>query len=188
MADSPPTPPDSFAELVARAGPDVPLDLAVALIASEEQSGVASRDVLEALDALALRLRIPSGAPLVEQVARLNHLLFTECGFRGDDETYDDPRNSLLDQVLERRKGLPILLSVLTIEVGRRVGLALDGVAFPSHFLISPRHAEPRFFLDPFHGGRILRREHLTQRLMAMTGGRTLSEAELARYMAPVSR
>ncbi len=187
MADSSFNALDSFAELVARAGPDVPLDRAVALVASEEQSGVSPRVILEGMDDLAQRLRIPSGAPLVEQVARLNHLLFTECGFRGDDETYDDPRNSLLDQVLERRKGLPILLSVLTIEVGRRVGLSLDGVAFPSHFLVTPSHAEPRFFLDPFHGGRILRREHLTQRLMAMTGGRAVSEAELARYMAPVS-
>jgi regulator of sirC expression with transglutaminase-like and TPR domain len=181
------SPPDSFAELVARTGLDVPLDRAAAFIAAEEQPGVDPQAILDALDALAARLRIPSGAPLVEQVARLNHLLFTECGFSGDDKDYDDPRNSLLDQVLSRRKGLPILLSVLTIEVGRRVGLALDGVAFPSHFLVGPSHAEPRFFLDPFHGGRILRQEHLIQRLMAMSGGRRVSAAELARYAAPAS-
>jgi len=177
-------PAGSFADLVDRAGPDVPLDRAAAVLAAEEQPGVDPGSVLTALDDLAARVRIPAGAPLVERVARLNHLLFTECGFAGDDETYDDPRNSLLDQVLDRQRGLPILLSVLTIEVGRRVGLALDGVAFPAHFLVAPTHAQPRFFVDPFHQGQILRREHLVQRLSAMFGGRGVSEADLDRFTA----
>lgn len=177
--------PDPFADLVDRAGPDIPLDRAAALIAADEQPGLDPQGVLDGLDALARRVSIPPDAAPVEQVARLNHLLFTECGFRGDVETYDDPRNSLLDQVLARRRGLPILLSLLTIEIGRRVGLALDGIAFPSHFLVAPTHAEPRFFLDPFHGGEVLRPEHLIQRLSMMFGGRAVSAADLARFTAP---
>ncbi len=178
---------DPFADLLDRCGPDVPLDRAAALVAAQESAGVDPDALLAELDALAARLRIPSGAPLVERVARLNHLLFVECGFAGDADTYDDPHNSLLDQVLDRRKGLPILLSVLTMEIGRRVGLRLDGIAFPAHFLVAPAHAEPRFFLDPFHGGRILRSEHLLQKLTEMFGGRQVSEQEFERFVQPAT-
>ncbi len=156
-------------------------------MAAEEQPEVCVEDTLEALESLASGLRIPGGASPVEQVARLNHLLFVECGFCGDEEDYDDPRNSLLDQVISRRRGLPILLSILAMEVGRRVGIHLDGIAFPSHFLVSPRHVEPRFFLDPFHRGEVLREEHLVQRLSILFRGRPVSEKELAQFTAPAS-
>ncbi|HEV7862509.1 MAG TPA: transglutaminase-like domain-containing protein, partial [Acidimicrobiia bacterium] len=70
-------------------------------------------------------------------------------------ENYQDPDNSYLDQVVSRRLGIPITLSVLTIEVGRRLGVALDGVGMPGHFLLRDR-ADPGTFLDPFGGGRRL--------------------------------
>jgi regulator of sirC expression with transglutaminase-like and TPR domain len=90
--------------------------------------------------------------PTLDGVRRL---LFQELGFTGDTGDYYDPANSLLDCVLERRRGLPITLSLLTIEVGRRLGVPLDGVGMPGHFLVRDR-VLPDVFVDPFDGGREL--------------------------------
>ena len=136
-------------------GADIPLDEAAACLAAEEQSEVQPEAVIAALDALAAGIRLVPGSSLTQNIARINHHLFTELGFAGDRETYDDPANSFLDRVMSRRKGLPILLSLLYIEVARRLGLGFVGVGFPSHFLIAPESGD--FFLDPFFGGRILR-------------------------------
>jgi regulator of sirC expression with transglutaminase-like and TPR domain len=81
--------------------------------------------------------------------------LFVVHGFRGDTEHYDDPRNSFLDSVLDRRVGIPITLSILVIEVARRLGLAVDPIGMPGHFLV--REAVPDApWCDPFHGGVLL--------------------------------
>ena len=71
-----------------------------------------------------------------EQVARLNHFLFVEQRFRGNDDQYYDARNSYLNEVLDRRTGIPISLSVVYMEVGRRAGLHVEGINFPGHFLV----------------------------------------------------
>jgi regulator of sirC expression with transglutaminase-like and TPR domain len=81
--------------------------------------------------------------------------LFGELGFAGDRETYDDERNTFLNDVLDRRRGLPISLSILAIEVGRRVGVPLAPVGMPGHFLVRDR-VDPGVFVDPFDGGRLL--------------------------------
>ena len=75
-------------------------------------------------------------------------------------------------RTLARRRGLPILLSVVYIEVARRHGVGIDGIGFPGHFIVSPRGVEPRFFIDPFHKGLILRPERLLQRHCEGTGAR----------------
>ena len=85
----------------------------------------------------------------------LNTLLFGEEGFRGNAAGYYDPRNSYLNQVLERRLGIPITLSLVYVEVGRRARLPLSGVGFPAHFLVA-YEAEPRLLVDPFNCGRVL--------------------------------
>lgn len=146
-----------------------PLDLAVALIAADEQRDRDPAEMLAELDRIAAGVRIPEGAGVFDGLARLNHHLFVELGFKGDEESYDDPRNSLLDHVLNRRRGLPILLSVVMIEVGRRVGVKLEGVGFPGHFLVSPAETSPRFFVDPFRAGQIVREDTLRARLARMT-------------------
>ena len=168
-------------------GESPPLDLAAALMAADEVSGLEPLDVLGSLDALAARLHVPEGASVFEGVARLSHALFGEHGFRGDTETYDDPRNSLLHQVIERRTGLPILLSLVTMEVGRRVGVELVGIGFPGHFIVAPAQAEDRFFIDPFHGGKVLRPEHLEARLRQLHPEVRVGAADMARFTAPVS-
>jgi regulator of sirC expression with transglutaminase-like and TPR domain len=75
-------------------------------------------------------------------------------GFEGDRQHYDDPQNSMLDIVLERRRGLPILLSVVYIEAARRAGIALSGVGLPGHFVVGHFGADAPILLDPFNGGR----------------------------------
>ena len=148
----------------------VPLDLAVCLIAAEEQRGRDTDALLAELDAVAAAVRIPEGAGPFDALARINHHLFTELGFKGDEDSYDDPRNSMIDHVLRRRRGLPILLCVLMMEVGRRLGVRIDGIGFPGHFLVSPADIQPRFFVDPFRGGAIVREDTLRARLARMVG------------------
>jgi regulator of sirC expression with transglutaminase-like and TPR domain len=99
-------------------------------------------------------------ADLSGQIAILNAYLYEELGFSGNREHYDDPRNSFLNEVFDRRTGIPISLAVIYLEVGRRAGLRLEGVNFPGHFLVrAPRagtHMEEDLIIDPFHGGALL--------------------------------
>ena len=147
------------------------LDHAVALLAAAEDPSIDPDDVVVQLDVLAEGLWIPDGASEIEQVARLNQHLFQHWGFSGDKEDYGAPINSRLDQVIARRKGLPILLCVIYMEVARRVGIPMEGVGFPGHFLVAHAEADPRFWVDPFNEGRVLKRDTLVERLVEMAGG-----------------
>lgn len=137
-----------FAALVARPDGEIPLDEAAMLIAASARPGLDVAAELGRLDELAAGCKEPTFDGLTAH-------LFDDLGFRGNTEQYQDPDNSYLDQVLSRRLGIPISLSVLTIEVGRRLGVALDGIGMPGHFLVGVR-SEPALFLDPFGGGRRL--------------------------------
>ena len=109
-------------------------------------------------EAAAARLQ-RRGEPHVDaQVATLNAYLYEELGFSGNREHYDDPRNSFLNEVLDRRTGIPISLAVVYLEIGRRAGLRLEGVNFPGHFLVRAA-SEPGnddLIVDPFHSGALL--------------------------------
>ena len=132
------------------AGPQeaLPLDEAAFLIAAVADNRVDVRAQLARLDDVAAQIGPADTAQLCEFV-------FGSLGLRGDRATYDDPRNSYLDQVLDRRLGIPISLSVLVIEIGRRCGVRLEGVGMPGHFLVrDPR--EPDLLIDAFSGGRRL--------------------------------
>jgi regulator of sirC expression with transglutaminase-like and TPR domain len=108
--------------------------------------------------------------------------LFGAEGLRGNGDDYYDPRNSFLDQVLERRLGIPISLAVAAIEVGRRLGLEVEGVPFPGHFLVRVRDGARAALLDPFRGGVELADADLLARLAAVTGRiGSLGPAELGR-------
>src|SRR5690606_12891334 len=97
-------------------------------------------------------------------VARINEYLFGELGFKGDLENFTDPRNSYLNDVLDRRVGIPISLSVVFIEVARRLGLQVHGVSFPGHFLVRIECAGGILVLDPFAGGKPLDTAELERR------------------------
>lgn len=164
---------------------DIPLDEAAACLAAEEQEGIEPAEITSKLDQLASDVRLPAGGSLTDSIARINYLLFSQLGFSGDRDTYDDPSNSLLNLVIRRRQGLPILLSLLYIEVGRRLGLDFVGVGFPSHFLIRPRQQD--FFIDPFTGGRILRSVQLQLWLSRLYPQAVIDDDTLARATADVS-
>lgn len=91
-----------------------------------------------------------------ERVIAVNRFVFGALGFAGNREQYLDPRNSYLNEVIERRLGIPITLSIVYIEVGRRAGLPLNGIGFPGHFLVGCDHAGERLIIDAFNGGTIL--------------------------------
>ena len=137
-----------FADLVARPDDEIPLDETALLIAYHARPELDLGAELARLDDLAASCDPPTFDGLVRH-------LFGDLGFRGNTERYMDPDNSYLDQVLRRRVGIPISLSVLTMEVGRRLGVPLDGVGMPGHFLVR-RRDDPATFLDPFGGGRRL--------------------------------
>lgn len=105
-----------------------------------------------------------------DKIEAINAVLFREEGFVGNLAAYDDPRNSYLNQVLERRLGIPVSLSILYIAVGRRIGLDLKGVAFPGHFLVALELGAERVLLDPFFAGVEVGRLELEQRLQQLYG------------------
>jgi regulator of sirC expression with transglutaminase-like and TPR domain len=137
-----------FADLVALPDDEIPLDEAALLIAARARPDLDVGAEQARLDELA-------GGCGEATFDGLTRHLFTDLGFTGNTERYQDPDNSYLDQVMRRRVGIPISLSVLTMEVGRRLGVALDGVGMPGHFLVRHR-AAPATFLDPYGGGRRL--------------------------------
>lgn len=133
------------------------LDLArVALLVAQEQYPQLPVDMyLARLDGLAEEVRGRLGqetAPLIV-LQELTRTLYERHHFRGNTEAYYDPRNSFLNDVLDRRKGIPLTLGIVLLEVGWRVGLPLEGVAFPHHFLVRYRGAGLDLLLDPFKGG-----------------------------------
>src|SRR5205085_1903625 len=125
------------------------------LLAAEEYPGLVVRRYLAALDDLADAARpwVDSAAPGGRWSDGLSRYLFAELGFRGNLERYDDPRNSYLNDVIERRLGLPITLSVLYVELARRCGRAAEGVGLPGHFIVRAHDPCGDVLLDPFNGG-----------------------------------
>ena len=129
-------------------------------------------DTLKRIDELGetLKKRLPADFSTTHRLLALNNYLFQELGFSGDADNYYDPRNSFLNDVLMRKTGIPITLSILYIEVGARLGLKLKGVSFPGHFLVKIRVTGGELVLDPFDGGRSLSEEDLRERLARFTG------------------
>ena len=149
------------------------LDVLALLVAEIEYPGLDSDRYLRRLDELAARVRLrPTGSAQPGQqaiIAAINRCLFEEEKFRGNLEDYYDPRNSFLNDVLERRAGIPIALSAVYIEVGRRLGFPFRGVGLPGHFLVLAV-GPPALLVDPFHGGRILTVADCEQRLQEIFG------------------
>jgi regulator of sirC expression with transglutaminase-like and TPR domain len=160
------TPLEYFAMLVADDA-SLPLVEAAVAIAQDEHPGLDTQAVLGQIDALAERLkrRVPADAGSRQRLRVLNHFFFKELGFSGNVNNYYDPGNSLLSAVLETRRGIPITLAVLYIELATHIGLAARGVSFPGHFLIKLRLSEGEVVIDPFTG-QSLSREQLDELLM----------------------
>jgi regulator of sirC expression with transglutaminase-like and TPR domain len=148
---------DAALELLSRS-PEAPLDVAeIALrLARDEYPELDVDADLGELAAMAHEARRYLRGDLAAKVAVLCRYLFHDMGFHGNVKDYYDPRNSYLNQVLERRTGIPITLSVLTLAVGQRAGLAVEGVGLPGHFIVKVVEGPHEILIDPFHGGRVL--------------------------------
>jgi regulator of sirC expression with transglutaminase-like and TPR domain len=168
-----------FASLIAR--PSVPLAETALAIAEEEYPGLDSGFYLARLDALGREVegRLGPRRNAAATLRLLKAVLFEEEKFRGNVDEYYDPRNSFLNEVLERRLGVPITLSIIFIEVASRVGLPVQGVGFPGHFLVKYVAGAREVFVDPYHGGDILSAEECAARFQARTQGRSLDPRHL---------
>jgi len=162
-----------FCALIRR--PEINLAEAALCIAWEDQGAGQPEAGLRQVDRLAegARPSVAGRSNPHEIVAALNAYLFDEQGFRGNTWRYSDPANSYLDQVLATRAGLPITLSVVYMEVGWRLGLPLDGLALPGHFLARYVAPDEAIFIDPFNRGRIWSRAQCETQILTFYGSAT---------------
>lgn len=168
-----PSPLAQFQYLVQQPDDQIDLARAALLIAKGRDASVDVDRYLAEIEFLAATLgrRLPADLGATQRIGALNQYLFQEMGYGPNQQDYYDPRNSFLNDVLDRRKGIPITLSVLYIEVGRRIGLPLRGVSFPGHFLVKCRLEQGVIVLDAFAGGASLGIADLQKRLRAVRGG-----------------
>lgn len=145
----------------------IPLARGALLIAKEEYPDLDLEKYLDKLAELSREAEpaVRKANDTVEKIQSLSEFLFDQKGFEGNREQYGDPRNSFLNDVLERRLGIPISLSVIYIEVGRRLGLNLYGVSFPAHFLVKAIDDRGELVIDPFNEGVILDLDEIRSRL-----------------------
>jgi regulator of sirC expression with transglutaminase-like and TPR domain len=159
------TPLQYFATLVAE-DEGLALTEAAVSVAQDEHPQLDPQAVLAQIDELALRLqrRMPEDAAPLQRLRMLNQYFFSELGFAGNVNDYYDPRNSYVHEVLATRRGIPITLALLYMEIASQVGLPARGVSFPGHFLVKMRLPKGEVVIDPF-SGRSLSREELDERL-----------------------
>jgi regulator of sirC expression with transglutaminase-like and TPR domain len=170
-----------FAALIRRPEGEIDLAEAALLIAGEEYPGL---DVAAYLGLLVkmgaeARRRMMGMRPAASALEALNRYLFDELGFTGNTEDYYDPRNSYLNEVLDRRTGIPISLSTVYATVAREAGLPIWGVGFPGHFLVKVAEEGEEIVLDPFNRGAILAETDCRKLLQRATEGRGVFSRDL---------
>ncbi len=169
---------------------DFDLAEAALLMAAEEYPDVDVAAYLARLDALSdsVRNRLPDSASAQVKLAALNEVLFTEERFAGNTDEYYDPRNSFLNEVLDRRLGIPITLSIVYLTVGRRAGLALEGVSFPGHFLVKIAIDDGVIVLDPYSRGVSLSEDELIGLLQRVAGQVERTPVSLVQLLATAGK
>ena len=173
-----PTPLEYFAALV-QGDKGFPLLEAAASIAQDEYPGFDVQQVLGEMDGLLARLqrRLPADAPALERLRALNQFFFVDLDFGGNVNDYYAPGNSYLHQVLHTRRGIPISLGVLWLELAQGIGLHVRGVAFPGHFMVKALLPGGQVLIDPFTG-QSLSREELSERLLPFQSDSGSASAE----------
>lgn len=176
-----------FAELISRHEDQLNLAEAALLIAAEEYPRLDIARYLEKLENISKRAReraLEATTP-EEFIAALNVTLFVELGFQGNRENYYDPRNSFLNEVIDRRIGIPITLAVLYIEVARQIGFAVHGVGLPGHFIVAHFSPANDYFIDVFNGGRRLTENACADLVSGMTERQMTFEAA---HLDPITK
>jgi regulator of sirC expression with transglutaminase-like and TPR domain len=185
---------EAFAALLSAEDEKIDVARACLMIAQDAYPGLDVERYMGEIEGMAIRLRkrLPSPDGPEDKVVGLNQFLFEDLGYCGNTEDYYDPRNSYLNEVIDRRTGMPITLAILYMELGRRIGLPLEGVSFPGHFLVSLRLRGGTLVLDPFVGGAPLAEVELRQRLQRVipadaTGEVPVSELPLDQFLEPAT-
>lgn len=165
-----------FATLVAEDAGFALLEAAIC-VAQDDHPGLDVQGVVGEIDRLAgrLRARLPADAAALQRLRALNTYFFGELGFAGNVNHYYDARNSYLHEVLATRRGIPITLALLYIELATQLGLGARGVSFPGHFLVKLKLPQGEVVIDPFDG-RSLSREELDERLAPFRARRGLAD------------
>ena len=186
---------ESFAEVLDREDARIDLAQACLMIAEDVYPGLDVERYLGEIERMALRLRarMPQSSGAEERIVALNQFLFEDLGYWGNAEDYYDPRNSYLNEVIDRKTGIPISLSILYMELGRRVGLPLEGISFPGHFLVRVRVGAGMLVLDPFSGGAPQSEDELRQRLRrvipeGVASDVPVAELPLDQFLEPASK
>lgn len=148
------------------------MDVAALQLATIEYPRLDTGLFVQMLDSHAIELgqRISEDADGAEFVGTANEYLFDELGFEGNETDYYNPRNSCLNDVISNRVGIPITLSVVYMEISRRLSKPVQGIGLPGHFLVSYDDGDFQTYIDPFHGGRLLTAEECGELARASTG------------------
>ena len=170
-----------FRQAVERPAEKIELGRAALTIALVDYPDLDLAKYLRRIDELAVEVSRRAGAHAesFRSIAALNFVLFKEHGFHGNRDDYYDPKNSFLNDVIERKRGLPITLSILYMEVGQRVGLAIDGIGFPGHFLVKVKSGDEEIVIDPFNFGDVKSYEELQAMLDQIYGGKVRLDRDL---------
>ena len=188
----------AFETLVAGEDMAIDLSLAALLIANLEYPELDIAHYMAQLDSLAERVRallgltgagtlekLPVNMDVSAVIAAMNTVLFGQEHFHGNTEDYYNSSNSFLNEVLERHTGIPIALSLLYMEVGRRVGVWFDGIGLPFHFVVGCRFQQKRIYIDPFESGRVLSEQECRTRVRQVIGKKDKIPTQ---WFEPVSR
>lgn len=176
-----------LAELVSRSETDIDLAEGALLIAAAEYPQLQVAPYTQRLEQLAERVhdRLSGETAPVLVLEELCRVLFVEEGFSGNESAYYDPRNSFLNDVLDRHLGIPITLGIVMLEVGWRVGLPITGINFPGHFLVRYEGEVARLLIDPFDGGKVRWEDQGQELLDRVYGGMVRMRPE---FLEPASR
>lgn len=163
---------DRFVQEIQQADEAIDLAAAALYIAQEEYPELDCGAYLYRLDTMALQLRdrLPTESYPLKRLRAISEYLFEAQGFVGNSQNYYDPRNSFLNQVLDRRTGIPITLSLVYLELARRIGFPMAGVGMPGHFLLRPTLEDMAIFVDAFHKGEIMFEEDCRDRIQMLYG------------------
>jgi regulator of sirC expression with transglutaminase-like and TPR domain len=167
----------------------IPLLRAALMVAQDEYPALDIDGYVAEFDrhATELAARMQGLAQLDQQLSELNRFLFRDLGFTGNHGDYYDPRNCYINEVLDRRLGIPITLAVVQIELARRVGVPLEGVSFPGHFLVRMPLDDGLVVLDPYHQGRSIDAQELKLRARPHLGGEDIDDQQLLTILAPAT-
>lgn len=177
----------NFEQAIKRSNPSIDLGLAALYMAQEEYPDLDPEAYIDVLDTMAasIKVSLPEEAYPLRVIQCINHHLYDELGFFGNQADYYDPENSYLNRVLDRHTGIPITLSLVYLEIARRLDFPMVGINMPGHFLIRPDITEMELFVDPFNNGEVLFEQDCQERLEKLFGQPVEMEAKFFEAVSP---